>query len=444
MKTKNNSRNECGSRTDETPKNINPQTGAWIAEHDVAIIAANRVQYANATLYTLEPVTIKKLDGYTFSDKENDDRRGSLRAALIVARYWGTTLKSALGMDKTVPESLENVLVAINRFDDENFYRNCFDLAEYYNQDCFFFKAKDGENPSDAVCVGTNLSPEFGYNVKISSGAFGPKAVNDYLRRISASSFGGSLPEINGNCLFFDGRNQDCGFDGADYARNHGVLGAMALNACGRNIWNDIEKHKYIYPDIQEFTTCEGLFRNILTFAVLPEQNPDTAATYTKGKKTRKPLFDYFNYYVSLPAEGRIGSYTGKLLIVINILFNDVKKAAEKCELPSFCFVNVKNGVIEYWATQKEDEPYNWFSNDYVKKNETTGFQFPNQLTAEYDVEGDSYKIALPTAALADISAKIQANVDKYFKGNSAIVDWCMNRWENDVYFRWDRLYKFD
>ena len=411
----------------------------WIAEHDIAIIAANRVQYANATLYTLEPVTIKKLDGYTFSDKENDDRRGSLRAALIVARYWGTTLKSALGMDKTAPESLENVLVAINRFDADNFYRNCFDLAEYYNQDCFFFKAKDGEKPTDAVCVGTNLSPELGYNVKISCGAFGTKAVNDYLQQISASSFGGSLPEIDRNCLFLNGGSQDWGFDCGDYARYHGVMGAGALNACGLNIWNDLRKHKYIYPDIQEFITSEGLFRNILTFVVLANQNINTA---TKGQKT---LLDCVNArnYVCVPAEGRLGSHTGKLLIVINILFDDAKKIAEEYGQPAFCFANVESGVVEYWALEKENKPFNWFSNRYINKSKIANFQWPDGSAADCADEADSFKIALPTAALADVSAKIQANVDKYFKGNSAIVDWCMNRWGNDVYFRWDRLYKF-
>ena len=244
MKTKNDYRNECGSRTDETPKNINPQTGAWIAEHDVAIIAANRVQYANATLYTLEPMTIKKLDGYTFSEDENLSRKNSLRAALIVAHFGQTTLKSALGMDKTAPESLENVLVVINRLDDDKFFSKCFDLAEYYNQDCFFFKSKDGEKPTDAVCVGTNLSPELGYNVKISCGAFGPKAVNDYLRRISVSSFGGNLAKIDRNCLFLNGESQDCKFDGSTFVWIHGVLGAMALDASGRNIWKDIDYHK--------------------------------------------------------------------------------------------------------------------------------------------------------------------------------------------------------
>ena len=440
MKTKNDSRNECGSRTDETPKNINPQTGAWIAEHDVAIIAANRVQYVNATPYTLEPMTIKKLDGYTFSEDENLSRRNSLRAALIVARYWGTTLKSALGMEKTAPESLENVLVAINRFDDDNFYRNCFDLAEYYNQDCFFFKAKDGENPSDAVCVGTNLSPELGYNVKISCGAFSAKAVNDYLQRISASSFGGRLPEIDRNCLFLNGGSQDWGFDCGDYARHHGVMGAGALYAYGHNIWDYIKKHKYIYPDIQEFITREGLFRNILTFAVLANQNINTAA---KGQKT---LLDCVNArnYVCVPAEGRLGSHTGKLLIVINILFDDAKKIAEEYGQPAFCFANVESGVVEYWALEKENKPFNWFSNRYINKSKIADFQWPDGSAADCADEADSFKFALPTAALADVSAKIQANVDKYFKGNSAIVDWCMNRWGSDAYFRWDRLYKFE
>ena len=411
----------------------------WTAEHDVAIIAANRVQYANATPYTLEAINNSNVaDGYTYTAKENQDR--NVHAALLMANYGITTLKSAFGMDKNAPECTEKVIVVINRFDSDKFYRNCFDLAEYYNQDCFFFKAKDGEKPTDAVCVGTNLSPELGYNVKISCGAFGPKAVNDYLRRISASSFGGCLPEIDNNSHFFDGYYMT----GEEHFRLHGSCASMGLQNHGTRIWSNIYKHKYIYPDIQEFTTREGLFRNILTFAVLPEQNPDTAGTNTKGRKKYESVLEYINNYVSVPTEGSIGGYTGKLFIAINITFDYVKKIAEKCRLSAFCFVNVKSGVIEYWATEKEDKPYNWFSNDYIKKSEIKDFQMPDESTADYAVEGDSYKFTLPAAALADVSAKIQTNVDKYFKGNSAIVDWCIDHVGYEVYIRKKKLYKFE
>lgn len=416
-----------------------PSSQTWKAEHDVAIIAANRVQYANATPYTLEAINNSNVaDGYTYTAKENQDR--NVHAALLMANYGITTLKSAFGMDKNAPECTENVIVVINRLDDEKFYKNCFDLAEYYNQDCFFFKAKDGEKPTDAVCVGTNMSPELGYNVKISCGAFCAKAVNDYLRRISASSFGGGLPEIDNNSQFFDGYYMT----GELHFRLHGSCASMGLQNHGTRIWSNIYKHKYIYPDIQEFITREGHFRNILTFAVLAEQNPDTAGTNTKGRQKHESVLEYINNYVSVPAEGSIGGYTGKLFIAINITFDYVKKIAEKCRLSAFCFVNVKSGVIEYWATEKEDKPYNWFSNDYIKKNEPTGFQMPDQLTADYAVVGDSYKFILPAAALADVSAKIQTNVDKYFKGNSAIVDWCIDHVGYEKYIRRERLYKFE
>lgn len=414
----------------------------WRAEHDVAIIAANRVQYANVTPYTLEVLNKdRNLDGHIYSKDENEYRKNSLWAALVVAHFGVAKLKSAFGMDKTAPESTEKMFVVINRLDDAKFFEKCFDLAEYFNQDCFFFKAKDGEKPTDAVCVGTNMSPELGYNVKISCGAFCAKAVNDYLRRISASSFGGSLPEIDNNSLFFNGESQDFGSDGATYAWAHGVLGAMAMNARGANIWRDINETKHINPDIQVFTR-EGHFRNILTFAVLAEQILDAAGTNTKGNKS---LFDYVKGdYISVPAEGRIGGCTGKLLIVINILFDNVKKIAEKCRLSAFCFVNVKNGVIEYWASKEENKPYNWFSNDYVKKSEIKDFQMPDESTADNTVEGDSYKFTLPAAALADVSAKIQTNVDKYFNGNSAIVDWCIDHAGYEVYIRKKKLYKFE
>ncbi|MBR5644502.1 MAG: hypothetical protein IKW77_09970 [Salinivirgaceae bacterium] len=416
----------------------------WTAEHDIAIITASRVAYTNATPYTQEALNKDwNLDGHIYSKDENEYRKNSLWAALVVALFGVAKLKSAFGMDKTAPESTEKVFVVINRLDDAKFFEKCFEMAEYFNQDCFFFKAKDGEKPTDAVCVGTNMSPELGYNVKISCGAFCAKAVNDYLRRISASSFGGGLPEIDNNSLFFNGESQDFGSDGATYAWAHGVLGAMAMHARGNNIWRDINETKHINPDIQVFTR-EGRFRNILTFAVLAVQNSDTADTHSKGKKTRESVSDNIKSYVSVPAEGRVGGYTGNLLIVTNILFDHVKKIAEKCGLPSFCFADVKNGVIEYWAAENENKPYNWFSNDYVKKDKITDFQFPDGLATGYAVEGDSYKFTLPTEALADVSAKMQTNIDKYFNGNSAIVDWCMNHVGYEKYIRWERLYKFE
>ena len=419
-------------------KQPSPQT--WIAEHDVAIIAANRVQYANATLYTLEALNeVRNPDGHIYSKDENVHRGSSLWAALIVAKFGVSNLKSAFGLGNTAPESTESVFVVINRFDDDKFFDNCFEIAEYYNQDCFFFKAKDAEKPSDAICVGTNLSDKLGYNVKISCGEFCAKAVNDYLRLISDSSFGGELPEIDKNSLFLDGYETE-----GDYVRHHGVLGGLAMHNHGSNIWSNIYETKHINPDIKEVIVREGRFRNILSFAVLAVQNPDTPGTHTKGKETHKSVLDFIKSYVSVPAEGRVGSYTVNLLIVINILFDDVKKIAEKCGLPAFCFVDAKKGVIEYWATENENKPYNWFSNDYVKKNEITDFQFPDGLATGYAVEGDSYKFTLPTEALADVSAKIQANVDKYFNGNSAIVDWCMNHVGYEKYIRRERLYKFE
>lgn len=412
----------------------------WTAEHDIAILAANRVAYTNATCYTLEALNeVWNPDGHIYSKDENVHRGSSLWAALVVARFGVAKLKSAFGMDKTAPENTENVFVVINRLDDAKFFDKCFEIAEYYNQDCFFFKAKDGEKPSDAICVGTNLSDKLGYNVKISCGEFDAQAVNDYLRRISDSSFGGELPEIDQNSLFFDGYTTE-----ADYVRLHGVIGSMAMHAWGANVWRNIYETKHINPDIQDVIVRKGRFRNILTFAVLADQNSVTAVTHTKGKKTHESVSDYIKSYVSVPAEGRVGSCTGKLHIAINILFDNVKKIAEKCGLPAFCFVDAKKGVIEYWATENEDKPYNWFSNDYVKKNEITDFQFPDGLAADYAVEGGGYKFTLPTEALADVSAKIQANVDKYFNGNSAIVDWCINHVGYEKYLRWERLYRFE
>ena len=407
----------------------------------MAIIAANRVQYANATLYTLEALNeVRNPDGHIYSKDENVHRRNRLWAALIVAKFGVSRLKAAFRMDKTASENAENVFVVINRLDDAKFFDKCFEMAEYYNQDCFFFKAKDAEKPSDAICVGTNQSDKLGYNVKISCGEFCAQAVNDYLRRISDSSFGGSLPEIDSNSLFFNGKSQDCGFDGAAFARNHGVMGAVALNACGRNVWRDIEEHKYIYPDIQEFITREGPFRNILTFAVLANQKSSTAAD---GKKT---LLDCVKArdYVCVPTDGCHSGHDGNLFIVINITFESAKKIAEEYDQHAFCFANVESGVIVYWALEKENKQFNWFSNHYIKKGEAAGFLWPEGSATDYAVECDSYKFALPTAAIADVSEKIQVNVDKYFKGNSAIVDWCIDHAGYEKYLRWKRLYKFD
>ena len=412
----------------------------WTAEHDVAIITACRVAYTNATPYTQEALSKDWIpDGHIYSKDEYDNHKRGLWAALIVAKFGVSNLKSAFGMDKSAPESTENVFVVINRLDDPKFFDKCFEIAEYYNQDCFFFKAKDAEKPSDAICVGTNLSDKLGYNVKISCGAFCAKAVNDYLRRIADSSFGGELPEIDKNSLFFDGYETE-----ADFVRFHGVMGGLAMNVHGNNIWRKINETRHIYPDIKEVIVREGCFRNILSFAVLAVQNPDTAGTHSKGKETQKSVLDYIKSYVSVPTEGRVGGYTGNLLIVINILFDDVKQIAEKCGLPSLCFADAKKGVIEYWAAENENKPYNWFSNDYVKKDKIADFQFPDGLATGYAVEGDSYKFTLPTEALANVSAKMQTNIDKYFKGNSAIVDWCMNHVGYEKYIRRERLYIFE
>ena len=101
---------------------------------------------------------------------------------------------------------------------------------------------------------------------------------------------------------------------------------------------------------------------------------------------------------------------------------------------------------MEYWQI-KNIHTKSFYADDYVKKGPNTkGITNRSGLPDDYWITGwrCRLKINIPIAVIKDISTKIQANIDKYFNGDSNIVDWCMTHVGLAAHLRQRRLYQFE
>lgn len=142
----------------------------WISEHDIAIVSAMRDTLRDVTENTYIPDNMQIGDSFTV--KENLRRNSQLKAYLLKHGYWVTGVSGNyiehFGLDNAV-EVAEKSFFVVNPKDDPEFYDKIFTASEYFNQDCFLYKAK---NDDTAYLVGTNEFDFPGYDLKVKSGTF--------------------------------------------------------------------------------------------------------------------------------------------------------------------------------------------------------------------------------------------------------------------------------
>ena len=160
----------------------------WIDNYDIALISAFRGVKDNV----LHPEMTKedgKEIGEKYSTKENKSRNRELCAALLRLGYGVTKVDGVyienFGMTNSRICDEESFLV-VNRKNDDNFYKNIFKLSEYYNQDCFCYKAKGDDV---AYNIGTNGANYPGYCEKERNGKFVVGVENEFMTRLKNKGF---------------------------------------------------------------------------------------------------------------------------------------------------------------------------------------------------------------------------------------------------------------
>lgn len=194
-------------------------------------------------------------------------------------------------------------------------------------------------------------------------------------------------------------------------------------------------------------SALRGNSKNIKTFAIFTAQNPDSeSSSRTFNKKSNRSLLKELrsSYYKYIPIDGHFAGNLEESYMVFNIPFEVAKQLSGKYHQTSFCFCDVSRNAVEYWEKENDKIPYDSLTNPYVKKDEVSTIDEIQGADDNYSLIGKSFQFTFPFSIFPETSDKIQDNVDKFFNGDSKIVDYCMNHVGYSVYLRKRSLYNFE
>lgn len=137
----------------------------WMDLYDIVTISASRNRLKDITGNTFIPEG--KLVGDSFTIQENKERNKELKSEMLCCGYGITGVLDSYIEGECVTDAIEERVegsFVVNLKGDADFLDKIFKLSEYYNQDCFLYKAKDDEQ---AFWVGTNNSANLGYKQKV-------------------------------------------------------------------------------------------------------------------------------------------------------------------------------------------------------------------------------------------------------------------------------------
>lgn len=157
----------------------------WFEEKECACISAYRGSLCNTTENTFFG---NKKEGDLFSKKENQERNKELKSLLLKFGY-GVTSQDGFYIEKDSDQRFggkEVSFLVVNLNNDPDFFKNLFDLSEFFNQDSFLYKKP---NDDEAVLVGTNGSDDPGFGNKKVIGIFRPLADYGSLSKIGSKSY---------------------------------------------------------------------------------------------------------------------------------------------------------------------------------------------------------------------------------------------------------------
>ena len=155
---------------------------SWINSYDIVTITAFRDKLKDITNNTYIPNGMSEGDSFTL--QQNRERNRLLKAKLLSLGYGVTNIHGSY-IEGQGTEVAEESFLVVNLKDDKNFYKNCFKLSEYFNQDSFLYKAKNSDN---AYLVGTNMCDFPSYDNRINAGTL-TSLPSKFMSRIKNAAF---------------------------------------------------------------------------------------------------------------------------------------------------------------------------------------------------------------------------------------------------------------
>ncbi|MBO7497166.1 MAG: hypothetical protein J6T98_11485 [Salinivirgaceae bacterium] len=179
--------------------------------------------------------------------------------------------------------------------------------------------------------------------------------------------------------------------------------------------------------------------KNIRTYAIVPEEEGGLF------KKPKNPILNAIkDIWPYITVDEYFNGQKNKSFLIINVSLDFIKHLAAKYKITYFYFGY--EDVTYLWRINDPKYPNAFFVNNYEKIGQPARLRNFSDLPNDYWIVGwrNRLKINIPIAAIDDISTKIQANIDKYFNGDSSIVDWCIKHVGLAAHLRQRRLYQFD
>ena len=242
--------NECIKRSLLSEKSFR-RVVDWITNHEIALVTAFRGKKENIK----NPESVKddgRETGSPYSHKENRVRNRELSASLLslgygVTKVGGTYIEN-FGMPNARHSNEESFLV-VNLNNDPKFFDNIFKFSEYFNQDCFCYKAKDEDV---AYNIGTNDSDYPGYGNKVRNGKFITGLKNEFMTRVGNKGF--SFTDNDGlepyktshadrKAERMEKRLEKALEESFDRFSNYGVMGKQSIKNLYRNLATEMAEN---------------------------------------------------------------------------------------------------------------------------------------------------------------------------------------------------------
>ena len=200
-----------------------------------------------------------------------------------------------------------------------------------------------------------------------------------------------------------------------------------------------VKKSNGLAVQTYESLKMSDIGKNIRTYAIVPE---DEGGLF---KKPKNPILnaikDMWPYIV---VAEYFNGQKNKSFLIINISLDTIKSLAARYKITYFYYGY--EDVTYLWRINDTKYPNAFFVNNYEKIGQPCRLRNFSDLPNDYWIVGwrNRLKINIPIAQVSGISTKIQANIDKYFNGDSSIVDRCIKHVGLAAYLRQKRLYQFD
>ena len=188
-----------------------------------------------------------------------------------------------------------------------------------------------------------------------------------------------------------------------------------------------------------ETVKMSDIGKNVRTYAIVPE---DEGGLFKKPKnQILNAIKDMWPY---ITVDEYFNGQRNTSFLIINVSLDVIKHLAARYKIIYF-YYGYEN-VTDMWRINDPKYPNAFFASNYEKIGQPSRLRNVSGLPDDYWIVGwrNRLKINIPIAAIDDISTKIQANIDKYFNGDSSIVDWCINHVGMHAYLLRKRLYQFD